>query len=191
MTSIQTPMTELGSNIGRSMSVSSALSEMCRIDYSTINNQHHRKYSQQQAGLSGGAGNNSAGNILTIEELRTQLVSCFTCGVSWADQQVSLDCSECGGYALERPCPLCDGKCGSQPWRRDFTMSHACSKARWEGQCSLEVPKPAAAAAETASSGPETAESGDSRSASVTDSKTSAGASELPELCSKLEKLET
>ncbi|XP_026473249.1 protein pinocchio-like isoform X2 [Ctenocephalides felis] len=122
MTSIQTPMTELGSNIGRSMSVSSALSEMCRIDYSTINNQHHRKYSQQQAGLSGGAGNNSAGNILTIEELRTQLVSCFTCGVSWADQQVSLDCSECGGYALERPCPLCDGKCGSQPWRRDFTM---------------------------------------------------------------------
>lgn len=60
-------------------------------------------------------------NVLTIEELRAQLGSCFTCGVSWTDDHVSLDCSECGGYSMERPCPLCDGKCGVQ-WKRDFTM---------------------------------------------------------------------
>lgn len=76
----------------------------------------------------------SVDNVLTIEELRAQMGSCFTCGVSWTDDHVSLDCSECGGYSSERPCPLCDGKCGIQ-WKRDFTMSHACSKARWLGVC--------------------------------------------------------
>lgn len=60
-------------------------------------------------------------NVLTIEELRQQMGSCFTCGVSWTDDHVSLDCSECGGYSLDRPCPLCDGVCGVQ-WKRDFTM---------------------------------------------------------------------
>ncbi|ALC38583.1 Pino [Drosophila busckii] len=73
-------------------------------------------------------------NVLTIEELRQHMGSCFTCGVSWTDDHVSLDCSECGGYSLERPCPLCDGQCGVQ-WKRDFAMSHACSKARWVGVC--------------------------------------------------------
>ncbi|XP_020810822.1 protein pinocchio isoform X1 [Drosophila serrata] len=73
-------------------------------------------------------------NVLTIEELRQHMGSCFTCGVSWTDDHVSLDCSECGGYSLERPCPLCDGQCGVQ-WKRDFAMSHACSQARWVGVC--------------------------------------------------------
>ena len=59
--------------------------------------------------------------VLTIEELRAQMGSCFTCGVTWAEDQVSLDCAECGGYSLERPCMLCDGVCG-QLWKRDFTM---------------------------------------------------------------------
>ncbi|XP_055916031.1 protein pinocchio isoform X1 [Eupeodes corollae] len=76
----------------------------------------------------------SMDNVLTIEELRAHMGSCFTCGVSWTDDHVSLDCGECGGYSLERPCPLCDGQCGVQ-WKRDFTMSHACSKARWQGVC--------------------------------------------------------
>lgn len=72
--------------------------------------------------------------VITIEELRAQLSSCFTCGVSWTADQISLDCSECGGYSLERPCMLCDGICG-QAWKRDFTMSHACGKSRWQGVC--------------------------------------------------------
>ncbi|KAH0952530.1 hypothetical protein HN011_002084 [Eciton burchellii] len=74
--------------------------------------------------------------ILTIEELRAQLNSCFTCGVSWSAEHVSLDCSECGGYSLERPCPLCDGRCHTT-WKRDLTMSHASGKARWIGECGL------------------------------------------------------
>lgn len=74
--------------------------------------------------------------ILTIEELRAQLNSCFTCGVSWSEEHVSLDCSECGGYSLQRPCPLCDGRCHTV-WKRDLTMSHASGKARWIGECGL------------------------------------------------------
>ncbi|XP_011063105.1 PREDICTED: uncharacterized protein LOC105151221 isoform X2 [Acromyrmex echinatior] len=74
--------------------------------------------------------------ILTIEELRAQLNSCFTCGVSWSEEHVSLDCSECGGYSLQRPCPLCDGRCHTT-WKRDLTMSHASGKARWIGECGL------------------------------------------------------
>ncbi|XP_067007280.1 protein pinocchio [Anabrus simplex] len=74
--------------------------------------------------------------VLSIEELRMQLNSCFTCGVSWHEDHVSLDCQECGGYSLERPCPLCDGQC-SATWKRDLTMSHASGKARWEGSCVL------------------------------------------------------
>jgi len=76
----------------------------------------------------------SADNVITIEDLRAQMGSCFTCGVSWTDDHVSLDCSECGGYSCERPCPLCDGNCG-MVWKRDFSMSHACGKARWLGVC--------------------------------------------------------
>lgn len=73
-------------------------------------------------------------HVLTIEELRLQMSSCFTCGVSWVEDHVSLDCSECGGYALERPCLICDGSCGAV-WKRDLTKSHSSSKAQWEGEC--------------------------------------------------------
>lgn len=76
----------------------------------------------------------AADTMLTIEDLRAQMGSCFTCGVSWSDDHVSLDCSECGGYSLSRPCPLCEGACGQQ-WKRDFTQSHASNKARWVGVC--------------------------------------------------------
>lgn len=72
--------------------------------------------------------------MLTIEELRSYNKSCATCGVSWFDEHVSLDCSECGGYALERPCPQCDGQCHTV-WRRDLDASHNTHKAKWEGVC--------------------------------------------------------
>ncbi|XP_017481477.1 PREDICTED: protein pinocchio isoform X2 [Rhagoletis zephyria] len=105
----------------------------------------------------------SVDNVLTIEELRQHMGSCFTCGVSWTDDHVSLDCTECGGYSLERPCPLCDGQCGVQ-WKRDFTMSHACGKARWHGVCPsyheamthLNPLEAAAAANATSSAAPST-----------------------------------
>ncbi|KAL7741217.1 hypothetical protein ACLKA6_015107 [Drosophila palustris] len=121
-------------------------------------------------------------NVLTIEELRQHIGSCFTCGVSWTDDHVSLDCSECGGYSLERPCPLCDGQCGVQ-WKRDFAMSHACSKARWVGVC-LSFPEAMSAAVQqlpVAASAPVT-------------SCAAAAAHQLrlaQELCSRLEQLST
>ncbi|XP_077292269.1 protein pinocchio [Arctopsyche grandis] len=75
--------------------------------------------------------------VLTIEDLHTQINSCFTCGVNWSQQHVSLDCDECGGYALMRPCPLCEASACGEMWKRDFTVSHASSKARWQGVCKL------------------------------------------------------
>lgn len=80
--------------------------------------------------------NHVAEPMMTLEDLRSQFNSCYTCGVSWSDNHVSLDCRECGGYSLKRPCPLCDGKCHSS-WRRDISMSHSVGKAHWEGECSL------------------------------------------------------
>ncbi|KAF2880563.1 hypothetical protein ILUMI_25601 [Ignelater luminosus] len=80
-------------------------------------------------------------HVMTIEELRLQMTSCFTCGVSWAEDHVSLDCSECGGYALERPCVACDGVCGAV-WKRDLNKSHGCSKAHWEGECKRSSMQP-------------------------------------------------
>ena len=41
------------------------------------------------------------------------------CGVRWDLQQFTFDCSECGGYAMERKdCPICLGACNSV-WERD------------------------------------------------------------------------
>lgn len=86
-----------------------------------------------------GAEENSAEadtNILTLEGLRNHYNSCFTCGVSWRESHVSLDCSECGGYSMQRPCPCCDGKC-QNIWTRDLPQSHKYHKAKWEGECKL------------------------------------------------------
>ncbi|KAL1465874.1 hypothetical protein WDU94_005400 [Cyamophila willieti] len=79
--------------------------------------------------------------VLSIEELRVHLNSCFTCGVSWYEDHVSLDCGECGGYSLERPCPMCDGRCQAQ-WKRDLTLTHTTGKAKWSGQCGFRSSKP-------------------------------------------------
>ncbi|XP_076325859.1 uncharacterized protein LOC143233474 [Tachypleus tridentatus] len=72
--------------------------------------------------------------MLTIEGLRCHYSCCFSCGVNWADSHVSLDCFECGGYAMQRPCLVCDGKCKSV-WSRNVTASHDSRQAKWEGRC--------------------------------------------------------
>ncbi|OQR73557.1 hypothetical protein BIW11_09652, partial [Tropilaelaps mercedesae] len=61
------------------------------------------------------------------------------CGVSWSDNHVSLDCKECGGYALTRPCLACDGQCASL-WSRNLAASHDHRQAQWEGRCTLRRP---------------------------------------------------
>jgi len=73
-------------------------------------------------------------DMITIEGLRTLYHSCFTCGVSWHQDHISLDCVECGGYALERPCPECDGKCDTI-WRRNLSLTHESHRASWDGEC--------------------------------------------------------
>ena len=61
---------------------------------------------------------------------------CLSCGASWSAGQWTDGCEECGGGALEIPCLLCGGRCGST-WRKavmdsnDFGMNH------WCGQCLL------------------------------------------------------
>ncbi|XP_054156502.1 uncharacterized protein LOC128954913 isoform X2 [Oppia nitens] len=76
--------------------------------------------------------------MVTIEGLRTVYNSCFECGVSWHQNHVTLDCSECGGYAMSRPCPECDGKCDSQ-WQRNLRATHELRKAQWVGQCNQRL----------------------------------------------------
>lgn len=56
-----------------------------------------------------------------IVRLITLFIFLYRCGVCWLQDHVCLDCSECGGYSLQRPCPLCDGRCAS-PWKRDLTL---------------------------------------------------------------------
>lgn len=75
-------------------------------------------------------------HYLTIEELRLARNSCWLCGCNWQQDHVSLDCPECGGYALSRPCPNCDGKC-QQVWKRNINTTHDSHKASWTGQCSI------------------------------------------------------
>ena len=72
--------------------------------------------------------------ILTVEGLRSLYRSCFKCGVKWQEDHVTLDCAECGGYSMSRPCPECDGKCGSQ-WQRNIRATHENHAAVWTGVC--------------------------------------------------------
>ncbi|XP_015108524.1 protein pinocchio [Diachasma alloeum] len=131
-------MTKLGvSNQVGSMSVTSVQTntESLSRHGSNISLSHHSLTGSVDDGLQD-SHRQYQDTILTIEELRAQLNSCFTCGVSWSEEHVSLDCSECGGYSLQRPCPLCDGRCHAS-WKRNLTMSHASGKARWIGECGL------------------------------------------------------
>lgn len=73
-------------------------------------------------------------HYLTIEELRSERNSCWLCGCNWQQDHVSLDCPECDGYALSRPCPQCEGEC-KQVWRREINSTHDRHRASWVGYC--------------------------------------------------------
>lgn len=73
-------------------------------------------------------------DAVTLEGLKNHYNSCFTCGVSWYEDHASLDCAECGGYALRRPCLHCNGSC-SEVWSRDLDASHKLRRAQWQGEC--------------------------------------------------------
>lgn len=70
----------------------------------------------------------------SMENIRSHYSSCYTCGVSWHQEHISLDCSECGGYALHRPCLRCNGHCEGV-MDRDLAASHKQRLAQWLGDC--------------------------------------------------------
>lgn len=80
---------------------------------------------------------NNQQHYLTIEDIKSTRNSCWLCGCNWLEDHVSLDCPECGGYALSRPCPNCDGKC-QQTWTRNISATHDRHKALWVGQCKFQ-----------------------------------------------------
>ncbi|CAH0563992.1 unnamed protein product [Brassicogethes aeneus] len=126
----------VSTNVSSTMSLASV--HPLELNHSSHSSLHALSHSLDDINqLSWGPGINHD-HVMTIEELRLQMTSCFTCGVSWTDKHVSLDCSECGGYALDRPCMACDGTCGAS-WKRDFTQSHSCGKARWTGECAKKI----------------------------------------------------
>ena len=49
------------------------------------------------------------------------LYAIFSCQASWYDDQTGSECEECGGYAMVRPCPVCEGMCNKR-WQRDIDM---------------------------------------------------------------------
>jgi hypothetical protein len=62
---------------------------------------------------------------------------CWTCGADWTAGIWTAECPECGGGALEIPCPLCSGRCGMTLQKavadsNDFGMGH------WIGSCGLK-----------------------------------------------------
>lgn len=73
-------------------------------------------------------------DAITLEGLKSNYNCCFTCGVSWSEEQTCLDCTECGGYALHRPCPHCNGTCDGL-WSRDLDATHKMRRAQWLGEC--------------------------------------------------------
>jgi len=74
--------------------------------------------------------------LLASPEYQGRLHTCGTCWSPWLEAVSRADCMECGGFPLQRPCPVCKGKCG-KIWQRDVETSHSNHEAHWEGDCGL------------------------------------------------------
>lgn len=64
-------------------------------------------------------------------------IKCLNCEANWSRGEFTEDCEMCGGGALERPCPMCDGRCGAR-WQRAILDSYDFGVAHWVGQCLLK-----------------------------------------------------
>lgn len=62
--------------------------------------------------------------------------TCAACGADWASGAHTPDCRCCGGGALERACPSCEGRCDAR-WRRAVVDSNDARLAHWVGGCAL------------------------------------------------------
>ncbi|KAK2172390.1 hypothetical protein NP493_966g00003 [Ridgeia piscesae] len=75
-------------------------------------------------------------SLIQSPEYQRRFTMCQMCWCSWSQGETGQDCQECGGYALSRPCPVCQGRCDST-WHRDVEMSHSQHLAHWDGVCGL------------------------------------------------------
>lgn len=75
-------------------------------------------------------------NLIRSPEYQRRFTMCQMCWCSWSQGETGHNCVECGGYALSRPCPVCQGRCDSI-WHRDVEMSHSQHLAHWDGACCL------------------------------------------------------
>jgi hypothetical protein len=62
---------------------------------------------------------------------------CWTCGADWTAGASTAECPECGGGALEIPCPCCRGRCGRK-WKKAVMDSNDFATAHWHGRCGLD-----------------------------------------------------
>lgn len=76
--------------------------------------------------------------LVASDDYQRRTNRCQMCWCGWHEGQSSSNCEECGGHAMSRPCPVCDGRCG-KIWSRDVDMTHAYHEAHWVGECSLPV----------------------------------------------------
>lgn len=81
--------------------------------------------------------------LLRSEELAAAMgpgrAVCPACGSDWGMAEARGDCPVCDGWALVRPCPVCEGRCGAL-WDRAVTDSADMAAPVFLGRCGL--PKP-------------------------------------------------
>ena len=65
-----------------------------------------------------------------------EIVSCTDCGTNWLTGAHTAGCKQCGGGAMELPCPCCLGRCGAM-WKRMVMDSHDSREGHWLGGCQL------------------------------------------------------
>lgn len=75
-------------------------------------------------------------SLVSSPEYQRIYTRCRLCWCSWSEDYFNEGCSECGGFAMTRPCPICNGRC-SAIWMRDVELSHSNNEAYWNGECRL------------------------------------------------------
>lgn len=61
---------------------------------------------------------------------------CYLCDSNWSKGEFTEHCDLCGGGALEKPCPVCEGKCGAK-WKRMVLDSLDSGESHWIMNCGL------------------------------------------------------
>ncbi|XP_076437623.1 uncharacterized protein LOC143276852 [Babylonia areolata] len=96
-------------------------------------------FNESNPGVQGrGIAREEVEQMMKSEAYQRRIATCHLCGQCWYDGKMGVNCMECGGYALTRTCPVCDGQCHKE-WRRNVRLSHSFHEAHWDGSCGLPV----------------------------------------------------